>query len=130
MSARQLVVRPGLPSQQQRVHLDGVEYILTLRWSQRESRWYMDIAAATGARLVTGLALSLFTPILEPVRTLPGLPPGEFMLFDTRIDRADPTLASFGDSVLLVYGEGAGQGTSAAQSTKSHPTPGFGFVGP
>lgn len=103
MAWRTVSVRPGVPSQRQRVQLEGVEYTLDLRWNQREERWYLDLFAASGAPIATGLALSLFEPVFANLHLVAGVPPGELVVLDHRPQRAEPTLATFGDVVTLVY---------------------------
>lgn len=104
MTWQYLTVRAGVPNQRSRVHLEGVEYILDLRWSQRESRWYFDLRAANGADLLVGVALSLSEPHLFSARgSIAGLPPGEIVMLDPRQPRAYPGLSELGDVVQLVY---------------------------
>lgn len=98
-----IAVRPGVPSQRSRVTLEGVEYVVVLRWSQREERWYLDLFAANGAPLALGLRLALEEPHFRTIRQRPGLPPGELTMFDQRETRAYPTLDELGDVVQLIY---------------------------
>lgn len=94
---------PGVPSSRQRVTLDGVEYVLDLRWSQREERWYLDVRDTAGTLLVGAIKLVVLQPLLAPVRVVEGLPPGELMVVDARPGAPDPGLDELGDVAQLVY---------------------------
>jgi hypothetical protein len=94
---------PGIPSYRQRTVLDGREYVLELRWSQREERWYLDLRTAAGDLLAGAIKLVTGWPLLYRFRTVEGLPPGELMVVDLRADAADPGLDELGDVALLCY---------------------------
>lgn len=138
-----LKVRPGEKDQRQRVALEGVEYILDLRWSSRASRWTLDLFAASGAAIYSGIALTLAEPLLGPLHLVTGMPPGELVLIDPRAERAAPTLATLGEIVSLVYVDsehvGAagteprlqwGPAPSASSAAPAAPALGFEFGGP
>lgn len=104
MAAITIPLAPGLPRYQQRTVLDGREYILALRWSQREERWYLDVSDANGALLVGAVKLVVGFPLLYRFCAgVPGLPPGELMVVDERPHPGDPTLGELGDVAQLIY---------------------------
>lgn len=98
-----IALAPGIPSYRQRTLLDGIEYVLELRWSEREARWYLDLRDVNGRALVLATKLVANWPLLYRFRTVPGLPPGELMVLDTRTPPQDPTLHELGAEVQLVY---------------------------
>lgn len=98
-----LTVRPNTIDQRQRVALDGIEYILDIRWSRREERFFADIFAASGAPIYQGIALTLGEPLLRTLHLVSGMPAGELVLVDPRATRAAPTLATLGSIVQLLY---------------------------
>jgi hypothetical protein len=101
---RTINIAPGVPNSRQAVVLDGREYVLDLRWSQREERWYLDMRDANGVLLAGAVKLVSNWPILYRLR-VPGsaLPPGELVVTDAREVPADPGLDELGDAVQLVY---------------------------
>jgi hypothetical protein len=91
----------------QRTALDGREYILDFRWSQREGRWYLDLSDSSGARLASSIKLVVHQPLLKRLRSIPGLPPGELLLLDSRPTPAAPGLEELGAVDSLIYVEAA-----------------------
>ncbi len=92
----------------QATSLGAEQYLLTFRWSERASRWTLDLADGTGSMIVAGRALAPFLRLLKGVRD-PRRPPGDLLLNDTRAAReglADPTFTSLGERHQLVYLEG------------------------
>lgn len=100
-----VAVRPGVANQTSRVQLEGVEYGIVVRWSEREARWYLDLFAANGDPLALCLKLMLLQPSLDAFRARDGIPPGELILLDPRPVRSYPTIDELGDAVQLVYVE-------------------------
>lgn len=93
----------GNPSFRQRTPLDGREYVLAFRWSEREARWYFDIFDANGNVLAAGMKIVSNWPLLESRRFSPGVPPGELFAVDRRAEPVDPGFAELGTVVPLVY---------------------------
>lgn len=89
--------------------LDGREYQLTFRWSQRSGRWSLDLADQDGAAIVTGRVLAPSLRLLRGVRDS-RCPSGDIVLVDQRSVREgldDPTFTSLGDRHALLYLDGA-----------------------
>jgi hypothetical protein len=105
MAVQILTVVQGRARFRERTHLDGKEYVLEFRLSERESRWYLDISDVNGVLLVGALKLVLHRKLLEPLRSVAGLPPGELLLLDTRPTPAPPDLDELGVVDQLVYVE-------------------------
>lgn len=102
-----IALAPGVPSYRQRTVLDGAEYVLELRWSAREARWYLDLRDVNDRPLVLAMKLVANGPLLDRFRTVEGLPPGELVAVDTRTPPRDPGLHELGAEVALVYFEAA-----------------------
>jgi hypothetical protein len=114
MTTRTIPLAPGVPFFRQRVTLDGAEYVLVLRWSQREEQWYLDLRDANGVLLVGSIKLVVNWPLLYRFRSIVGVPPGELMVVDGRAQAVDPGLAELGDVAQLVYLDAAELATQAA----------------
>jgi hypothetical protein len=97
------------PFQKQNVNLDGVEYILSLSYNQREDRWYLSLADDEGAPLISGLKLQANWGLLFRHRYNTALPPGEIMAVDTTTDGSPPTLLELGEGkrCVLTYFDAA-----------------------
>lgn len=98
-----IALSPGTPSYRQRTVLEGVEYVLDLRWSEREARWYLDLRDVHGRALVLAIKIVAGWPLFARFRSLPGIPPGELVAIDRRAPPRDPNLLELGDVVQLVY---------------------------
>jgi hypothetical protein len=103
MAAQTIPVAVGVPNSRQRTVLDGREYVLALRWSMREERWYLDLASANGTPLALGIKVVANYPLLASRRFSDALPPGELLANDQRSTPADPGLTELGAVVALQY---------------------------
>lgn len=92
----------GAARWRQRTALDGVDYLLTFRWSQRSGCWLLDLADAEGVAIVEGLALLGGTPLLLGV-TDTRRPAGDLVVVDTAGGDADPAFDTLGTRVVLLY---------------------------
>ena len=72
----------GRSSWSQITALDGVSYVLTFRWVQREGHWLLDVADAEGGAIRSGLALVADQPLLRGVVDA-RRPAGELVVVDT-----------------------------------------------
>lgn len=87
----------------QRTALDGVDFTLTFRWSQRDGHWLLDLADAEGAPIRHGLALvpslDLLAGVIDARR-----PAGKLAVLDTTgVLDLDPGFADLGERFLLAY---------------------------
>jgi hypothetical protein len=96
-------VASGVPHQRQRTHLDGVEYVLELHWSEREAQWYLTLRDRNAALICGPMKIVVNWPILLARRGVAGVPPGELLAADGRETPADPRLDELGDVVQLLY---------------------------
>ena len=54
---------PSVPNYRVATALDGVSYILDVRWNARDAAWYLDISDANGDLIRAGLKVVLGTLI-------------------------------------------------------------------
>lgn len=93
----------GDASWSQRTALDGVDFTLAFRWSQRDGHWLLDVADAEGVAIRHGLALvpsvDLLAGVIDERR-----PAGKLAVLDTTgaLD-ADPGFSDLGARFVLVY---------------------------
>jgi hypothetical protein len=84
----------------ERVTLNGIDYILRFDWHQREERWYLDIQDASGNVITAGIKL-VSSWLLYSRETLPQAPQGNFGIVDP--DSLPPQLADFGLRSFLLF---------------------------
>ncbi len=93
----------GSSTWSQRTALDGVDFTLTFRWSQRDGHWLMDIADSEGVAIRHGLMLApnvdLLAGVIDTRR-----PAGKLAVLDTTgaLD-LDPGFSDLGARFQLVY---------------------------
>ncbi|MEI9951623.1 MAG: hypothetical protein WDO74_22250 [Pseudomonadota bacterium] len=86
------------PFQRMTVRLDGRDYVLELRFNQREARWYLSIADDESVPILSGLKLQANWPLLWRHRYDTRVPPGEILAaVTTATDRSPPTLLDLGE---------------------------------
>lgn len=93
----------GASSWSQRTALDGVDFTLTFRWSQRDGHWLMDIADAERSPIRSGMLLApnvdLLAGVIDSRR-----PAGKLAVLDaTGALDVDPGFADLGERFVLVY---------------------------
>lgn len=91
-----LVRNPGDHVVSGRVVLDsdGPPYAVDCYWVPQSGLWWLSLATASGAPIVTGVALRDRTDCLLGVST-PGRPRGALFPYDPATRGVDPTLDSF-----------------------------------
>lgn len=89
----------GTTAYDQRVELDGEEYLLRFRWNSRIDRWFLSIDGLDGVPRLTGAAVSLGIPLNR--RAVNG-PPGAFIALSESGDDS-PGLLDLGGRVKLYY---------------------------
>lgn len=93
----------GTTAYDQRVELDGEEWLLSFRWNSRIDRWFFSIDGLDGVPRLTGAAVSLAVPLNR--RSVNG-PPGVFVATSESGDDP-PGLLDLGGRVKLYYVEEA-----------------------
>ena len=89
----------GTLAYDQRVELDGEEWLLSFQWNSRIDRWFMSITALDGTPVLTGACVSLNIPLNR--RAVSG-PPGAFVALSESTDDP-PGLLDLGARVRLYY---------------------------
>lgn len=90
----------GTTAYDERVELDGVEYLLTFLWNTRRERWSFSINGLDGADILTGQTVSLQVPLN---RRAVGGPPGAFVAVSLTDNLDPPGLTELGERVVLLY---------------------------
>lgn len=109
--AVEIYVDRGQPFQESTVELDGTEYQLSVRYSQREDRYYLSLRSIEGAAITLGNKIVLRWPLLRGAPV--GGPPGQIIaLSNESRDQSPPGLGELGSKaegarVQLVYFEQA-----------------------
>jgi hypothetical protein len=86
------------------VPLEGVEYLLSFFWSDRESRWYLSIYNQDNDPLALWMCLNVGAFPLRRFRAQANIPPGAFVVIDTSGEDAETSAPEdFGSRVLLAY---------------------------
>ena len=88
----------------QMVTLDGVKFLMSLRWNDRCRRWFMDLDALDGTRLITGRKLCADIPWAAH-ETIEGIPAGQLAVVTVGEDDSDPGLRDLGQRVFLMYAD-------------------------
>ncbi len=98
---------PSVPFQTSKVRLEGRDFVLELRWNQRESRWYLSIFDEASIPLLMGVKLVANWELLYAYRSEPGLPPGRLAAVDLTNDGSPPGFDELGvgKRVELTYVE-------------------------
>lgn len=87
----------------QLVQLEGVEYLFTFQWSDRESAWYINIADQDGNQIASLIRLIVAWPLLRRFQD-PRLPLGLLICADMTQQNTDIAASTdLGSRVLLVY---------------------------
>lgn len=86
--------------------LEGRSFSFEFRWNARAGLWFVSIADATGAPVVTGRAVVLGSD-LRGSGVDPRRPPGAVLAVDTDGESRDPGRYDLGGRVLICYVESA-----------------------
>ncbi len=99
----------GVANYRQRVELDGVNFLLDLRWNARNEGWQLSLFTAEETPLVQGLTVVSNRPLLDRWRSLDGMPAGEILALDETNTIAVPGYDQLGrdQAVQLIYVEAA-----------------------
>lgn len=103
--AIEITVDPSITSSVRQVELEEALYTVRIRWNGRAGRWFMDLADEDGAALAGSLPIVISdgTSLTGHLKNRPGMPPGEFVAFDTTDSGADPGEDDLGTRVKLLY---------------------------
>lgn len=84
--------------------LDGTDYLLEFRFSQRENCWYFSISTTDGEALVSGVKIVCDRPLLSRFANVK-LPTGRLVAIASAEDASPPGLTELGEDrrVTLTY---------------------------
>jgi hypothetical protein len=91
------------PDTTQTFALEGVNYVLRLRYNERGGAWFVDVADDLGNVLAAGRKVVVNWPIVGARETSVNLFPGWLFAFDTSDIDLDPTEEDMGTRVQLYY---------------------------
>lgn len=94
----------GTVTYDERVEIEGVEYILSFAWNVRRERWAFSVNGLDDTPILTGQTVSLGIPLNR--RAVAG-PPGVFMAVSNTDNSDPPGLTELGERVSLMYLEAA-----------------------
>lgn len=86
------------------VTLTDVEYRLVVAYRERNDRWYLTIYNADNEALLSNKKLSVNTSLISR-HQIAGLPPGDFVLWDTSGAEAECGYDDLGIRCVLIYFE-------------------------
>lgn len=104
MAILRIPTRNDIPFYTLRIELEGVLYILNIRYNERMDLWAMDILNDEELPVVSGVLLLTGVPLLNNI-VKEGLPPGDFFLLDRQDNDRNATRELLGDEVNLFYRE-------------------------
>lgn len=96
-------VFPNEPLYNEKVRLEGSDYIFRFDWAGREDRYYMSIYDASNNPLLLGVKVIANWSLLENHAFNANLPPGTLMAIDTESGGSPPVYEDFGTRVRLFY---------------------------
>lgn len=96
----------GVSSWTQLSAFDGVTFLLTFRWNQRDGHWYLSIADGDGVAIRSGMMLATNEPLLRGCVDA-NRPAGELIIVDTTgasdLDPGFDDLGAVGARFVLMY---------------------------
>ena len=110
MAFLQLPIRSDIPAYDFQAELDGVLYTLGFSYNTRAGYWTMDIFDSNETPILVGIRV-ISGWLLTNRFVMAGLPPGDFLVYDTSGKNEDPLQADFGTTKILLYAD-ASEGVS------------------
>ena len=98
----ELPIIPDLFDYKYEVSLDGVVYLINLRYNERMDTWFFSLHDRADVLLIGGIALKMGVDLLNHFSYIPGVPPGRFVVvnFD---DKEEANLDTLGSKVIFAY---------------------------
>lgn len=78
------------------VNLDGTDYDLSLRYNQREQRYYLSIYTSEGEEIAKGAPLVCRWPLFRNQTAETRLPPGKLIVLANGADETPPAIGEIG----------------------------------
>jgi hypothetical protein len=99
---RALPLVPSTPNYRVSTTLDGVQYVLDVRWNGRSGVWYLDIRDVDEDPIAMGIAVVLGSAL--GIRTVDArFPPGALIAADMSGEGRDAGFDDLGDRVKVFY---------------------------
>src|SRR5208337_3025019 len=89
--AIQIIPTFAAPFYTQTTTIEGVAYLLSFAYAQREACWYLSVADANGVDIVNGIKLIVGNRLLLKCKD-PRRPPGELLVLSGTQDTTPPGL--------------------------------------
>jgi hypothetical protein len=93
---------PLIPHYRVGTELAGIQYLLDVRWNERDSAWYLSLMAEDETPIRMGMKIVLGT-MLGVRSAHPLFPPGAFMASDLSGKGRDATLTDLGTRVVVYF---------------------------
>lgn len=87
----------------QTVDLDEETFTFAFEWNDRNSQWAFTLSNNDGQPVASGISIVVGIPLLNRLKTLPGLPAGMLEAIDTSDLNTDPGFDDLGSRVQLAY---------------------------
>ena len=87
----QLLPTFNSPFYTQTTTIEGVSYLMSFAYSQREACWYMSLADANAVDIYNGIKLIVGNRLMNKCKD-PRKPPGEFIVLSGTTDLSPPAL--------------------------------------
>jgi len=100
--AQDLPLIPSVANYRFNTSLDGVAYIIDVRFNDRESAWYMNLLAEDETPIRQGMKLVLGT-LIGGRSASASFPQGSFAMLDQSGEKADADFDDLGVRVLLQF---------------------------
>jgi hypothetical protein len=91
--------------QEQKVRLEGRDFVFHFSLNEREDRYYLAIHDEENEPIATSIKMIANWPLLRSLRFRPELPPGELIAMDLTGDDSPPGVGELGQDkrVTLTY---------------------------
>ena len=102
MATVALPLEPSIPNYRVGTTLDGVVYLLDVRWNSRDEAWFLDLLAEDETPIVRGIRVVLGA-LLGSRSADPAFPPGVLIASDLAGTGTDPGFDDLGQRVKVYY---------------------------
>ena len=104
MSFIVIPTRSDIPNYEQRITLNGTQYVLSFRYNTRTDRWILDIKTSADEYIIMGIPILLGTGLIDRFVD-DRLPPGYLFAINLEDEFAEGGAEDLGQNLLLIYEE-------------------------
>jgi len=104
MAILKIPIRNDIPAYTLSIGLEGTTFVLSFRYTERTSRWMMDILDVSEVPIVEGVVLLVNLNLTSRFKDS-RMPKGYFLLADESGNNAQPNRLNFSNDVNLFYVE-------------------------